>query len=597
MLFRSDVAEGLVRLSRRSDTNDEPAQEPLIRLSRRDRFFEHGRVGVVLKGKNADEAFAASSTSSKRSNFRKRLFGPLLGSLVSGTAKASSAASAPASSTAAVAGSSASVAAKNAATVSKGYSQADLAAAISGGLTPANKPTAEGSLGLDIEANDVGYVANIQIGSAQKVFRMLIDSGSADTWVPSTACTGCGDTHQQLGKKTSSTFKALTGSTFSITYGTGAVRGSLGNDDVTIAGLTIKNHTLGLATQETVDFSDPTVPFDGLMGLAKMELSNSQTPTPIDALYAQGLVPAPVMGYHLGRVADGYNDGEVTFGGVDAQKYTGPLVEIPNVSTQGFWEAAVDGVSFAGKDLAMSGRTAILDTGTSLIVAPQADADAVHAAIPGSRADGQGGYTIPCTTNGSFAFTFGGQTFDVDPRDMTFLPVNQNDLEGDCVSSISAGSVGGPNEWLVGAAFLKNVYFATNAEVNVIGLAKLASSKSSSGTSASETPAGDSAASSVPTSGSVVASDAATPPLLGNPQAGSSSSQAASSAAVPTAKASSIAASSTVAASSASATASASSTAASGSAGSVAQDNLDPSASTASSVPPLLTGYNGGSAR
>ena len=69
-------------------------------------------------------------------------------------------------------------------------------------------------------------------------------------------------------------------------------------------------------------------------------------------------------------------------------------------------EVAVDGVS-----IGLTGRTAILDTvsynlcpllpqqtltrsllqGTTLLIAPAPDAEAIHAAIPGAKSDGQGG--------------------------------------------------------------------------------------------------------------------------------------------------------------------------------------------------------------
>ncbi|KAK0548188.1 hypothetical protein OC846_004578 [Tilletia horrida] len=353
-----------------------------------------------------------------------------------------------------------------------GYPVKNLQAATTASITEPERVTAEQSLGLAIEANDVGYIATIQVGSNQQPFRMLIDSGSADTWVPSSTCSVCGSLHTKLGPDTSKTFRS-TSNKFTITYGTGSVSGFLGHDNVYVAGLKLANHTLGVAQQQSRDFTDPGVPFDGLMGLARSELSNAGVPTPIDALFASGQVSAPVMGYRLGRVADGHNDGEVTFGGVDRLRFKGNLIEVDNVSKQGFWEAAMDAVSFNGKDLGLKGRTAILDTGTTLIVAPRRDADAVHAAIPGSRSDGQGGYYIPCTTNQSLALTFGGVSFSIDPRDMLFLPVDQNNLQGDCISAISSGQVGQQNEWLVGAVWLKNLYFATNSRTNTIGLGKL----------------------------------------------------------------------------------------------------------------------------
>lgn len=95
--------------------------------------------------------------------------------------------------------------------------------------------------------------------------------------------------------------------------------------------------------------------------------------------------------------------------------------------------------------------------GTTLIVAPPADVAAVHAAIPGAKSDGQGGFTVPCTTTASVALTFGGRSFAIDPRDIAFLPAT-NDLAGDCLSGISSGQIGGATEWLVCVApFLRAV--------------------------------------------------------------------------------------------------------------------------------------------
>lgn len=89
------------------------------------------------------------------------------------------------------------------------------------------------------------------------------------------------------------------------------------------------------------------------------------------------------------------------------------------------------------------------DTGTTLIIAPPADAAAVHQNIQGAKSDGQGGFTVPCTLKDSVALTFGGNAFAIDPRDIAVSPVNAADPTGDCTSGISAGNVGGATEWLV----------------------------------------------------------------------------------------------------------------------------------------------------
>ncbi|PAV16553.1 acid protease [Pyrrhoderma noxium] len=359
-----------------------------------------------------------------------------------------------------------------------GFSEVDLTAALNGGLTEADDPTASDSLGLDIEANDVGYIATVQIGTPGQDFKLLMDSGSADLWVGSENCvaeTGGGDcgNHTFLGTQSSSSF-VDTGKQFEVTYGSGHVSGDIVTDDLSFAGLSLNTHTFGVANTESVDFSSDSTTFDGLMGLAQSTLSNQGVLTPVESLAKAGSISAAITSFKLGRISDGNNDGEVTFGGLDTSKFdTSTLTELDNVSQVGFWEASMDAVTVDGQDTGLQGRTAILDTGTTLIIAPDADAQAVHAAIPGAKSAGQGSFTIPCTTTASVALTFGGRSFAINPTDLLFLPVDQNDLTGDCVSGISSGQIGGATEWLVGDVFLKNAYFSTDVDKNTISLASL----------------------------------------------------------------------------------------------------------------------------
>jgi len=306
----------------------------------------------------------------------------------------------------------------------------------------------------------------------------LMDSGSADFWVGAEDCQaedgsgGCGN-HIFLGPKSSSTF-ADSGKAFEVTYGSGDVKGDIINDNVAIAGLKLNNHTFGVASQESIDFASSTTPFDGLMGLAISTLSQQGVPTPPESLAAAGLIKAPITSFKISRLTDNKNDGEITFGGLDAAKFDAKtLVTFKNVNTQGFWEGPLD-ITVDGTDLGLAkATTAILDTGTSLIVAPPADATTFHNAIPGAKADGQGGFTIPCTTSVQVVMNVGGGAFPIDTQDLLFLPVNQTDLTGDCISAVSAGQVGGANEWLLGDVFLKNAYFSVDVSKNKISLAKL----------------------------------------------------------------------------------------------------------------------------
>jgi len=343
------------------------------------------------------------------------------------------------------------------------------------GVAAANAPTADNSLGLNVEVPDVGYLATIQMGTPPQNYLILMDSGSADLWVASEACQSvaggdCGQ-HQTLGSQSSSSFVA-SNTPFQVTYGTGAVAGALITDDIVVAGLTLKAHTFGVATQETADFSADTVPFDGLMGLAQSTLSQQKTLTPVESLAQQGLISDAITAYKISRTADNKNDGEITFGAPDPTKFDpATLVTVDNVSQQGFWEAAVDAVTVNGKDLGLQNRTAILDTGTTLMVLPQDDAAAIHAQIQGAQDAGNGQFTVPCDLTESVALAFGGGSFAIDPRDIAVQPV---DSAGNCLSGITGGSFGTSNtQFLVGDVFLKNAYYVTDVGKNAISLAKL----------------------------------------------------------------------------------------------------------------------------
>jgi len=365
------------------------------------------------------------------------------------------------------------------------FSQVDLDAIENpGGVTKATVAPSTNSLGLDIESNDVGYLATVQMGTPPQDFLILMDSGSADLWVGSEDCQSeqggdCGN-HNFLGSQSSSTFAVSNPEApFEVTYGTGNVQGVIIQDNLVLAGLKLNAHTFGVATAESDDFSGATTPFDGLMGLAQSTLSEQQVPTPIESLASAGLVSDAIVSYKIPRLSDQKNDGEITFGGLDATKFkANTLVSIPLASTTGFWEGNLDDISVDGTSLGLNGRTAILDTGTTLIVAPPADAAAVHAKIPGAKSDGQGGFTVPCTTSANVALTFGGKAFAITPSDLAVAPIDPKNLSGDCVSGISSGQIGGATEWLVGDVFLKNVYFSTKIgakqDQSTISLAELA---------------------------------------------------------------------------------------------------------------------------
>ncbi|KAJ7510386.1 aspartic peptidase A1 [Mycena galericulata] len=346
-------------------------------------------------------------------------------------------------------------------------------------LTKAHPTAYPESAPLEIEADDIGYLTNILLGTPPQSFRMLVDSGSADMWVGGEGCEGdsggnCGN-HKFLGESSSSSFRD-TGKPWYIGYGTGSVSGTLVKDSVQFVGLTLKNHTFGVARNESADFTPNEIPLDGVLGCAKESLSGQKTPTLVKALKNAGLLAKNVISYKIPRKSDGKNDGEITLGGMDPSKYDpSTLVRVKNVNTGGFWEGPLDAVKVNGKEVGLVGKSCIFDTGTTLLAAPKEDVDAIHHHIPGAKySNSTKAWTLPCSTNASVSLGFGGKHFPIRPGDLTFLPVDPKNTTGACTSAIIVGGVSeGSTNWLVGDTFLKNVYLSTDEDDDIIHLARL----------------------------------------------------------------------------------------------------------------------------
>ncbi|KAJ6631006.1 aspartic peptidase domain-containing protein [Mycena sp. CBHHK59/15] len=335
-----------------------------------------------------------------------------------------------------------------------------------------NHPVANHSMVLNIDGADVQYLATIPIGTPTRNFSVIIDSGSAVFWVGSNDCEfdqggSCGN-HTFLSEKESSSF-VNTGQSWHAAYGSGNATGDVVTDTVVIAGMTLSNLTFGVAHVLSSEFTkDPAV--DGLMGLARSEITALKIPTPVEALKKRGLISAAITSYRIPRRADGDSDvGEITFGGLDESKFNTSTLVIMTSTDNGFWIAEMGPVTINGQDLGFVNKTALLDTGTTLMAVSSEDAKTIHDKIPGAR-QGPQGYTVPCDTSAAVVLTFGGKTFPIDVKELARGSASQK--TGDCGSGISVSANAG-NRWLVGDTFLKSVYFSTNGDTNEISLAKL----------------------------------------------------------------------------------------------------------------------------
>jgi hypothetical protein len=189
---------------------------------------------------------------------------------------------------------------------------------------------------------------------------------------------------------------------------------------------------------------------DGILGLGTS--SSAPTSSLLSALASAKLITSRLYALHLPRGTE--TDGELNFGAVNNARFSGALEWIPCVSNDlGFWQIPASYPGISGQ------RTAIIDSGTSFILMPPADAEALHSSIPGVQRDGET-FQVPCDTKAELTFTFGTRNFSVATRDWRGGKLDT----GLCRSNVIGRQTFGEQEWLVGDVFLKNVYAVFDAE-------------------------------------------------------------------------------------------------------------------------------------
>lgn len=225
---------------------------------------------------------------------------------------------------------------------------------------------------------------------------MNFDTGSSDLWVFNTNLrSDQTQGHSVYDPKASSTFKPLQGSTFKISYGdkSGAA-GTVGTDTVDIGGAKVDNQAVELATSITDSFIED-VNSDGLVGLAFGSINTIQ-PQKQKTFFenVQASLDKPVFTANLKHATVGSYE----FGRIDASQFQGTLSYTPVDTSKGFWQ--IESNSFAVGDgptqTNPNASPAIMDTGTSLILADDAVVRSYWRQVKGAQMDGQGGVTFPC---------------------------------------------------------------------------------------------------------------------------------------------------------------------------------------------------------
>jgi len=312
------------------------------------------------------------------------------------------------------------------------------------------------------------YYSEITLGSPPQSFKVVLDTGSSNIWVPSSKCTSISCfLHTKYEAKRSSSYKA-NGTAFSIQYGTGSMEGYVSNDVFTIGDIQIKGLDFAEAVKEpglTFAFAK----FDGIMGLAYDTISVNGMVPPFYKMIEQNLIDEPVVSFRIGPSED--DAGEAVFGGIDKSHYKGDIHYVP-VRRKAYWEVELEAMTFGDETLELENTGAAIDTGTSALGVPTDVAEMLNTMINATRT-WTGQYTVECDTIPDLpdlGFVFDGRNYKISASDYILQ------LQGTCVSGFIGIDIspGGSDIWIIGDIFLKKYFTVYDLGRNAVGFAKSA---------------------------------------------------------------------------------------------------------------------------
>lgn len=276
-----------------------------------------------------------------------------------------------------------------------------------------------------------------------------------------------------------STFQEIPNENLNLTYGDGSyLNGVFGYETVEIAGIEVTHQQIGVPYLAGWEGDNIT---SGLVGLAypgitsayggtnasadgKANLEN-YSPITNTIFFVENLTES-VFSLSLSRNPNllGFG-GYLTIGGIP--NITDPSVNasdivavtpiefyaaLPNLDFFTFYVITAEEIVYAA-NFGPNSTQFIVDSGTTLLYLPSADAEAINAMFdpPGKYSDFYGVYIIPCNaTAPEIGFTIAGETFYINPEDLVF---NQGLGPELCASSV----VDGGDIFILGDIFLKNV--------------------------------------------------------------------------------------------------------------------------------------------
>ena len=304
-----------------------------------------------------------------------------------------------------------------------------------------------GSVGLTDQQQGELWTGTMAYGTPAQSFQIDFDTGSSDTLV-----------NNGVFNPAASSTSRTNGDTFSTAYGDGTTaQGTIYTDVVHIGRLSATGTAIGVANGQ---FLDPSQGASGISGMAFPQL----------AAFGSNYLPYFYRLKQAGAVTSGKfqfdlrtSGSSLFLGGTNSAKYSTTPAYVSVDSNQGFWQvpASVNGQSIQS----------IVDTGTTIIVAPTSQAQALfnQLGLPTFTQDGSTYAYYNCNNPPKVTFKYGTYSKTLSAATTSFGTTNS----GQCVLSVAGGDLG-LNAWVTGDSWLQNTVAIFDTDNNRVGFANKA---------------------------------------------------------------------------------------------------------------------------
>ncbi|RDB15878.1 Cathepsin D [Hypsizygus marmoreus] len=327
--------------------------------------------------------------------------------------------------------------------------------------------------------SDASFFGSLAIGTPPVSYNVILDTGSADLWLADSNCVTNCDEVATFNPSQSSTF-TTNNAAFNISYGSGKASGTIGADNIQMAGFSVSNQTLGLC--DTVSDGLLTAPISGLLGLAFKTIASSGATPFWEALVSAGAWDSPVMGFQLTRFINDTTarslepGGSFSMGFVNTTLFTGDIEYLELATDPSYWILPLTAMTVQGNSVQVPTGVAAysaIDTGTTLVGGPAEYMTSMYSQIPGA-APGTGNfdgyYTYPCDTTVNLTVSFGGKSWPISEADFRMTQLTQNQCIGAFFNLQTGRSA---PDWIFGDTLLKNVYSVFRYDPPSVGFAQL----------------------------------------------------------------------------------------------------------------------------